>query len=732
MKTATVKKASPVAITGSGQCLDAFLKKLEKKHGTKMRQAVNGTAQEIVQHCVDAYSARFGPGDVGAGGTGKVGVPFKPSPTEKIPLRTTGLLYGKVQSGKTNAAMATVALGLANGFRSFVVLTSDNVLLGDQTLERFRTNLGLHGPRVCGWTDFSKDPEPYGKALKKADIIEDTGVVFVSTKNQAHLASLQKAIEAAGSRGHPTLIIDDEADHASLNTYTSRNARKGSSDASRIFDAIGSLRKAVPNHLYLQITATPQSLLLQSLDVPTKPVFCVLVPPGDGYIGGDIFFSEDAQSLKHRFIVDEAELDDLKGGRLNPGGKTVTPKGLRLALCTFFLGAMQKQLDTDDDEARYTLLVHISQRQQDFRFLKSVVQNFVTDFDQALRGKKGQTRSAEVMRWLGDAHVELKKTCSGLRSLKELADALRPSLTNVTPEIIDADAKSSSVKYRNGMNILIGGNRLGRGLTIDGLMVTYYGRDPRTPLGDTVHQHARMFGYRQSLLDVTRIFSAEHLLDGFRAIHESDEGTRKAIGDDPGNLLVKPVWVGAGIRPTRSNVLNPADVGAITPGATIYPPDPLWRKVDTDTHFNALDVLLKGYAGDDVYHQVPIGLLPEILKHMPSHRIPTYQWEDRRVVEVLAAIEAQCGVKTARLNMRRGKGGTGLELTRQQPPWDGFVSSGWASTAKKSFPDEPTLIVMMQKGAKGSGKGGGWEGRRVYVPTLVLPSSGFVFMFNYA
>jgi hypothetical protein len=83
------------------------------------------------------------------------------------------------------------------------------------------------------------------------------------------------------------------------------------------------------------------------------------------------------------------------------------------------------------------------------------------------------------------------------------------------------------------MNILIGGNRLGRGVTIEGLMVTYYGARSQAKSMDTVHQHARMFGYRQELKDVTRCSCPQHILEDFRAIHEADEGMRQAIGDDP-------------------------------------------------------------------------------------------------------------------------------------------------------------------------------------------------------
>ena len=716
-------------INTAGKCILNFLNKIEKELKKAGRDSIEKTAEDTVRHCVDAYTKKFGGTDVGANAKGKVTTLFAATKTEPIPNGTTGLLYGKVQSGKTNAAIATVAMARENGFRCIIVLTSDNTLLGKQTLKRFTSRLGNSGPLVCGWEDWSKNPGGFGADLKKKNRFDDTAVVFVSTKNQSHLATLLDTIKASGASKFPGLIIDDEADHASLNTATAKNAKKGTNDASAIFEAIGELRQAVPNHIYLQVTATPQSLLLQTITHPAKPVFCVLVPPGQDYMGGDIFFADDPQAKLRRIAVNAAEFDELRGGSLNPGGTTSAPDGLRSALCTFFVGAAQMQLAEKDDDASYTILIHLSQKKQDHDHLKTIVGDFVTLVDQSIRGKKTPTAEKTALGWLQSAYNNLSTTAK-LHPFDDIIEHLKETLTNVIPVVMDADNPNSEVDYKQGMNILIGGNRLGRGLTIEGLMVTYYGRDPKTPMSDTVHQHARMFGYRHKLLNLTRLFSAPHLIDGFTVIHDADEAMRDVIGDDPDNLPVKPVWVGGALKPTRSNVLNPAEVGAIRTGVAIYPPDPMWKKSDVGSEFKQLDAILAPYSGDDTYHQVGIDLLIEILGHMKSNQIDGYNWEDNRVLEVLNALKAgDLKITTGRLNVRRGKNGKGLELTRQTNlPWKGFASSGWTQKAKNSYKEEPTLIVMMQEGSKKLG----WEGERVYLPTLVLPSTKFVFMFNYS
>ena len=127
---------------------------------------------------------------------------------------------------------------------------------------------------------------------------------------------------------------------SSLNTNEAKQS-KSSKDAvedSAIFEKIGKVRQEVANHIYLQITATPQSLLLQNLEHPCKPTFCAALPePGNSYMGGDLFFAENSP---YSLIVEATEIDDLKQqeGNINPGNNWNIPEGLRLALCCFFIG----------------------------------------------------------------------------------------------------------------------------------------------------------------------------------------------------------------------------------------------------------------------------------------------------------------------------------------------------------------------------------------------------------
>jgi hypothetical protein len=280
------------------------------------------------------------------------------------------------------------------------------------------------------------------------------------------------------------------------------------------------------------------------------------------------------------------------------------------------------------------------------------------------------------------------------------------------------------------MNILIGGNRLGRGVTINGLMVTYYGRDAKQKVIDTVHQHARMYGYRPKLKDVTRLFLPEHILDDFRYIHEADEAMRQAIGDDIHNIQLQPVWIGGNLEPTRSNVLDPSVINVLVPGSLIHPQNPAYKKTEIEHNFKQIENLLINYDKNDEYYEVDIEFIIEILHYTKSYHVQSEKWEDQRIIKGLTDMKSN-GMTKGRLNVRRGERNKnqGLDMARKEPfKWSfGFGSGEWSREAKEKYPDVPTLIICYQKGEKSKK----WDEHPIYLPMLVLPKQKFVLMFNY-
>ena len=150
---------------------------------------------------------------------------------------TQGLIYGNIQSGKTAVIIAAIAIGLDNGYENFVVLTSDLNDLYQQTFDRIQSS--LHGARVLGKMDFRN---PTG-------IAQNVPLIFVSSKNVTVLPRLATAIDQLGRNAENFLIIDDEADQASLNTNVNNDR-----PLSGVNREIIELRNSLSAHSFLQTT----------------------------------------------------------------------------------------------------------------------------------------------------------------------------------------------------------------------------------------------------------------------------------------------------------------------------------------------------------------------------------------------------------------------------------------------------------------------------------------------
>src|SRR5205807_5128426 len=124
-------------------------------------------------------------------------------------------------------------------------------------------------------------------------------------------------------------------------------------------------------------------------------------------------------------------------------------------------------------------------------------------------------------------------------------------------------------------NLFVGGNKLGRGVTIKNLLVSYYGRNPRSPQADTVLQHARMYGYRRKDIGLLRLFLPPELHRVFKAINKMERGLRELIARRPTEVF-RGIYVEGGLSPTRKNILAPGSIGVYSAGG-IYNPAQVMR-----------------------------------------------------------------------------------------------------------------------------------------------------------
>ena len=187
------------------------------------------------------------------------------------PAQETGLVVGYVQSGKTMSFETVAALARDNAFNIVIVVAGTSTPLFEQSTDRLRRDLRLDDPeRARRWIRFQNpgDADTVIQAIR--DVLDDwrdpgtpepykKTVLITVLKNHRRLGNLADLIAALDVRDVPVLIIDDEADQASLNNEVGQGQE--STTYSRLMD----LRDALPRHTYLQYTATPQAPLLVSI-----------------------------------------------------------------------------------------------------------------------------------------------------------------------------------------------------------------------------------------------------------------------------------------------------------------------------------------------------------------------------------------------------------------------------------------------------------------------------------
>ena len=169
------------------------------------------------------------------------------------------------------------------------------------------------------------------------------------------------------------------------------------------------------------------------------------------------------------------------------------------------------------------------------------------------------------------AYEDLASTHEGLKAsgFDQLVGEIEFLSPGITVKLVNGET-DEDVAVRTPFNLFVGGNKLGRGVTIKNLLVSYYGRNPRKPQADTVLQHARMYGYRRKDIGLLRLFLPRELHVVFKAINKMEEGLRASIAKNPGEEF-RGVYIGGGVSATRKNILAPGSVGVYSGGSNYNP-----------------------------------------------------------------------------------------------------------------------------------------------------------------
>lgn len=508
----------------------------------------------------------------------------------------TGLVVGNIQSGKTMSFTAVAALARDNAYRIVIVITGISDLLFGQSTDRLERDLRLQTRPDRQWQHF-KNPKPHAAtktameglldewADASAPRLEKRTILITVMKNHRHLKSLVRLLEQLDLSGVPALVIDDEADQAGLNT------RVNQGDQSTTYQCLLNLRAALPHHSYLQYTATPQAPLLINLIDRLSPQFVKVLTPGGNYTGGREFFMERPELTR---VIPQSEIPTAQVPLHGP------PESLHAAMRVFFLGVAAGYI-RDEGRGNRSMLVHPSEKVRRHAEYYHWVELTRQTWQQTLARVEGDPDRQELLDEFRDAHADLQSTVPDLPSLDQLV-ALLPRVLRRTRvlQVNAAFGSTPEISWRDEYGfILVGGQAMDRGFTVEGLTVTYMPRSAGVGNADTIQQRARFLGYKETYLGYCRVFLEEDVRTAYRRYVEHEEDVRSQLMtlESEGKSLDewrRAFFLDLAFRPTRHSVLDLDYVRGRYANAWFDPKAPHDSPVATDHNRTLVQTFLAG------------------------------------------------------------------------------------------------------------------------------------------
>lgn len=480
-----------------------------------------------------------------------------PEDTAGWPRR--GLVMGDVQSGKTSNYTGLICKAADAGYRLVILLTGTLESLRRQT--QGRLDSGFVGLDSAGVVTRTQQRREVGvgliNATRAAGVFTSTAadfrvamvnqlgfrleainepVLLVVKKNKKILENLTSWLvtynaNRGGSIDAPMLLIDDEADNASVNT----NPEK----ATAVNAAIRNLLRIFPRSSYVGFTATPfanvfinpetkEEMLGDDL-FPRDFIYALEAPTN--YVGAGLLFGDESPLDALRTIDDADEFFPARHrASLEIAG---LPESLINALKTFLVVNAIMDLRPNVPVHR-SMLVNVSHYTAVQNQVREELELVLKKMQQDIRNYSGLTpeeaeRNFTIAALRQTWEREFAESgVSWQRVLQQLNQAVQPIEIRAVNQRTGAASLDYSIYKDNGLRVVaVGGNSLSRGLTLEGLCVSYFYRN--TQMYDTLLQMGRWFGYREGYIDLFRIWMSEEAINWYGHISDASEELRREI-----------------------------------------------------------------------------------------------------------------------------------------------------------------------------------------------------------
>jgi hypothetical protein len=591
----------------------------------------------------------------------------------------------------------------------------------------------------------------------------DQKLIFVCKKEDDNLNRLREFVvnHQKHLTGKKILFIDDEGDTASV----SYSRREGEIFANVIPTQISDIRGLLGSYSYLSVTATPYSLYLQPTNVevhnvssfkPVRPLFTVLTPIGQGYIGGEAIFRTQEHDPKlnalrpHLFIpirheeVERLKKQDRRSFREENLLANRNYEGFCTALVNFLVGGAmaripKKEAGTPGGKLRYAFVVHTEMSKLSHSWQVGLAEEYIAAFKGATETENAVMK--ELLKQSYDHFAETlkidgKPVPSFEKVVEEVRRALRDEDIGITKVNSEKDLVSlldltGQLKLRVTYNIFIGGQVMDRGVTIGNLIGFYYGRRPKRSQQDTVIQHQRMYGYRREDIAVTRLYTTIGIFQVMAKMEEFDHALRESVkkqleGGGDGSVCFIQRSRDGKIIPCSPNKILASETEVLRSGKRILPVGFQSKSkteiaktiIELDREIISLcgleqesPVLIPVQAGIRILKRIS-----ETLQNGPEDEAPPFDWSI--AYDVLAHLSEQSSnfnnkgkiwIWTARgRQMARTKENNAIfQDSPDSPRTEGKL---WAEYAH----DNPILFLLRQEGLQEKG----WRGCPFYWPVI--------------
>lgn len=474
-------------------------------------------------------------------------------PKSKGTFQRKGLIVGDVQSGKTNSYLGVICKAIDAGYNFIIILAGGTDSLRTQTQDR--TDEGVVGisyspekgrkrvgvgqidpsPHIISLTDHSSD---FNTPRRGSSISSSTPIILVIKKFHSILENVYEWLRPLGNGliNKSLLLIDDEADYASINTSPS--------DITTTNRHIRSILSLFERSSYIGYTATPYANIFVNPDsydsmikedlFPKDFIYCMHAP--SNYIGPQSIFGENGnhnymlKTIPEEETLLDGDLKHKKTAKFND-----VPDSLKKAISCFFLGCTLRDLKGDCSKPM-SMMINITRyidvQASVFETISEFIEMMREDVISYFSLDSSTVLEKETFSLIHDVWSdEYKHLGWAHNSWPEIQSKIAESINKIKIKTINSenDKNLDYVANPSLRAIVIGGNSLTRGLTLEGLMVSYFYR--KSNQYDTLLQMGRWFGYRDGYDVLCRVWTHPDVQNWFGYVGQENEELKRRIDE---------------------------------------------------------------------------------------------------------------------------------------------------------------------------------------------------------